>query len=73
MARSRDVMALALDARICANSARKALKHGPYTLRGDAGVRAAESMRRLGLRPDVPVLATTSGPAPQPTKESAAE
>lgn len=45
---------LALEADICLNSARKALRTGPDSLRGRAGERAAEVMRRHGWLASAP-------------------
>ena len=42
---------LSIAACIDRRSARKALEQGAESLRGRAGVRAAEAMARLGLRP----------------------
>lgn len=47
---------LALEADIALNSAKKALRYGPQSLRGRAGERAAEAMAKLGL------VAATSEP-----------
>lgn len=47
----RDALRLAAEADISLNSARKALREGPRSLRGRAGEKADEAMRRLGLRP----------------------
>ncbi len=48
-------------ASVLARRARKALRYGPQSLRGDAGERAAAAMQRMGL------VSTTvdSGPPPR--------
>lgn len=58
----RDVLRLALEADLCFTSAKKALREGPQSLRGDAGARAAEAMRRLGLSAEGGAV-RASGPA----------
>ena len=44
-----DVIRLALEGQLAIGSARKALRDGPRSLRGRAGERAADAMKRLGL------------------------
>ncbi|AKV04558.1 hypothetical protein AKJ09_11221 [Labilithrix luteola] len=61
----RDELRLALEADICQNSARKALRKGPKSLRGRAGQRAEEAMQRLGLLP------VNAGPSSDPPPQAA--
>jgi len=44
-----DVLKVAVAANLDPRSARKALVHGPDSLRGDAGIRAAKALAALGL------------------------
>jgi hypothetical protein len=59
---SRKELQLALEARICLNSARKALRKGPDALRGDAGVRASEVMERHGWTAQAPRATESEAP-----------
>jgi hypothetical protein len=59
----RAALALAADADISLNSAKKALREGPDKLRGRTGEKATASMKRLRLRPLVAVASDQPPPS----------